>query len=194
MRRLIVSNFMSLDGFVAGPKGELDWFATDDFMKKTEFGEHAGKLISSVDAILLGRRTYETFASYWPEATDNDPIVTERINNLPKIVFSQTLDKVGWGKWNNARLVKSDAPTEVRRLKEQPGRDLVIYGSAQLVSSLMKQNLVDELELFVQPVVLGDGKPEFKGFDQRYHLKLTKVTPFKTGAVGLYYQPIAQPS
>ena len=183
---------MSLDGFAAGPEGELDWFVHEGFMIETEFGQHARNVISSVDAILLGRRTYQEFVSYWPTATNNDPVITERINNLPKIVFSKTLHKVDWGKWNNARLVTGNAAEEVKRLKEQPGRDLVIYGSADLVSSLMKEELIDELQLFVQPVVLGKGKPEFKGLNQRYKLKLTKATPFNSGAVGLYYQPLKE--
>jgi len=124
MRRLIVSNIMSLDGFIAGPKGELDWFVKEGFMTETEFGEHARNLNRSVDGILLGRKTYQAFAGYWPDATDNDPVVTERMNNLPKIVFSRTLEKVEWGKWGNARLVKGDAGEEVRRLKSEPGKAL----------------------------------------------------------------------
>ena len=190
MRRLIVSNLMSLDGFVAGPKGELDWFVHEGFMIGTEFGDYARKTSSSVGAILLGRRTYEEFVSYWPTATDNDPVITERINNVPKIVFSKTLERVQWGKWNTVRLVKEDASLEVRKMKEQSGKDLVIYGSAGLVSSLMKDGLIDEFQIFVQPVILGDGRSEFPGLNARFQLKLTKVMPFKTGAVGLFYEPL----
>ena len=180
---------MSLDGYVAGPKGELDWFVHEGFMIGTEFGQYAREMISSVDAILLGRLTYQEFASYWPTATDNDPVITERINNLPKIVFSKTLERVEWGRWNNARLVKGNPAGEVRRLKEQPGKDLVIYGSAQLVSALMKESLIDELHIVIQPVVLGNGKPEFKDLNQRHNLKLVEAKPFKSGAVLLRYQP-----
>ena len=189
MRRLIVSNLMSLDGFVAGPKGELDWFVHEGFMIGTEFGKYAQEMISSVDAILLGRLTYEEFSGYWPTATDNDPIITERINNLPKIVFSKTLAKVEWGKWNNARLVNGNAAEEVRRLKQQAGRDLVIYGSAELVSTLMKEKLIDELQLVIQPVVLGNGKPEFKDLNERHTLKLIEAKPYKSGAVLVRYHP-----
>jgi dihydrofolate reductase len=189
LRRLIVSNLMSLDGFLAGPKGELDWFVYEGFVKGTEFGQYAREVITSVDAILLGRLTYEEFVSYWPIATNDDPVITERMNNLPKIVFSRTLDKVGWGNWNNARLVKENATDEVRKMKAQPGKDLVIYGSGSLVSSLMKEGLIDEFQFFIQPVVLGKGKPEFPNLDKRYWMKLVKVTPLKSGAVALYYQP-----
>ena len=184
---------MSLDGFVAGPTGELDWFVHDGFMTGTEFGQYAIDLIRSVDAILMGRLTYQEFAGYWPTATDNQPIA-ERMNNLPKIVFSRKLEKVEWGKWNTARLVKTDAASEVRRLKAESGRDLVIYGSATLVSSLMRERLIDEFQIVVMPVILGKGKPEFvwnsSGLEDWYRLKLNKVIPFKTGAVALYYQPL----
>jgi dihydrofolate reductase len=195
MKRLIVSNLMSLDGFVAGPTGELDWFVHEGFLKGTEFGQYAREVISSVDAILLGRLTYEEFASYWPMATEDDPVITERINNLPKVVFSRTLEKVEWGKWNNARLVRDHAADEVRRMKGEPGKDLVIYGSATLVSSLMREGLIDEFQIFVQPVVLGKGKPEFlwnaSGLEGWYKLRLVKAVTFKSGAVGLYYQPMS---
>ena len=189
MRRLIVSNMMSLDGFVAGPNGELDWFVFEGFMKNTDFGQYARDLISSVGAILLGRRTYEEFLSYWPEATDDDPVVTERMNNLPKIVFSKSLEKVSWGKFSTVKLVKEDAASEVARLKAEAGKDLVIYGSAALVSSLLNAGLIDELQIFLHPVVLGSGRPEFVGISRRHKFELLKSTPLKSGAVVLYYRP-----
>ena len=190
MRRLIVSNIMSLDGFIAGPKGELDWFVKEGFMTETEFGEHARNLNRSVDGILLGRKTYQAFAGYWPDATDNDPVITERMNNLPKIVFSRTLEKVEWGKWGNARLVKGDAGEEVRRLKSEPGKDLVIYGSAELVSSLTRLGLIDEYQFIIQPVVLGAGKPEFSDLGGRLKLQLTGIRQLREGAVILFYQSL----
>jgi dihydrofolate reductase len=191
VRRLIVSNMMTLDGFVAGPTGELDWFVYEGFVKNTEFGQYAREVISSVDAILLGRHTYEEFLSYWPSATNDDPVITERMNSLPKTVFSRTLNKVEWGKWNNARLAEENAGEEVKRMKGESGRDLVIYGSADLTSYLMKLGLIDEFQIFVHPIVLGKGKPQFKDLNERYMLKLVRtLPPFKTGVVGLIYQPL----
>jgi dihydrofolate reductase len=189
MRRVIVSNVMSLDGFVSGPKGELDWFVHSGFMKGTEFGEYARSLISSVGTILLGRLTYEEFVSYWPTAKDNDPVITERINNLPKFVFSRSLEKVAWGDWGTARLIKEDAATAVSKMKREPEKDMVIYGSATLVSALMKGGLIDEYQLVVCPIVLGSGRPEFKELSERYALKLKDVKRFDSGAVKLIYQP-----
>ncbi len=192
MRRVIVSNVMSLDGFVSGPNGELDWFVYPGFVKGTEFGEYARTVISSVDAILLGRLTYEEFSSYWPTAKNDDPVITERINNLPKFVFSRSLKQVAWGDWGTARLVKDDAATAVSKMKQEPGRDIVIYGSATLVSALMKAGLIDEYQLVVYPVVLGKGRPEFKNLTQRYPLSLIDVKQFKSGAVKLVYQPLRE--
>jgi dihydrofolate reductase len=192
MRRLIVSNLMSLDGFASGPKGELDWFVHPGFVKATEYGDYARGVIRSVDSILLGRLTYEEFASYWPTAKDNDPVITERINNLPKFVFSKTLEKVSWGDWGTAKLVKDDAAKTVSKMKQEQGRDMVIYGSATLVSALMKAGLVDEIQLTVHPIVLGKGRPEFKDLNERYPLKLIDVKRFDSAAVNLIYQPLKQ--
>src|ERR1700757_4235244 len=192
MRRLIVSNLMSLDGFVSGPKGELDWFVHPGFVKATEYGDYARGVIRKVDTILLGRLTYEEFASYWPTAKDNDPVITERINNLPKYVFSRSLKQVPWGDWGTARLVREDAATAVTKMKREPGRDIVIYGSATLVSELMKAGLIDEYQLVVFPVVLGKGRPEFKDLNERYSLNLIDVKQFQSGALKLVYQPLRQ--
>jgi len=189
-RRLLVSNVTTVDGYIAGPKGELEWFVKDGFLTNTEYGQCARELNSSVDAILLGRRTYEEFVSYWPDATDNDPVITEKMNTLPKIVFSNTLDKVGWGKWGNARLVKGDPAEEVRRLKQEEGRDLVIYGSGTLVSYLTSKNLIDEFQLTVQPVILGAGKHQFEDIGEWKNLRLVKTRLLKEGAIILYYQPL----
>jgi dihydrofolate reductase len=183
---------MSLDGFVSGPNGELDWFVYAGFVKGTEFGEYARTVISSVDAILLGRLTYEEFSSYWPTAKNDDPVITERINNLPKFVFSRSLKSVAWGDWGTAKLVKKDAAVEVSKMKQEPGRDIVIYGSATLVSGLMKSGLIDEYQLIVYPIVLGKGRPQFKDLTQRYPLSLVDVKQFKSGVVKLVYHPLKQ--
>ena len=192
MRRVIVSNVMSLDGFVSGPKGELDWFVYAGFVKGTEFGEYVRALIRSVGAILLGRLTYEEFSSYWPTAKNDDPVITERMNNLPKFVFSRSLEKVAWGDWGTAKLVKEDASAMVSRMKQEPGRDMVVYGSATLVSALMKAELIDEYQLFLYPIVLGSGRPEFKDLNERHSLRLVDVNRFKSGIVKLIYQPLSR--
>src|SRR2546428_13061777 len=153
MRRVIVSNVMSLDGFVSGPNGELDWFVYAGFVKGTEFGEYARALISSVDGILLGRLTYEEFSSYWPTAKNDDPVITERMNHLPKFVFSRSLKQVAWGDWGTARLGKEGAAVEVSEGEREKGRDLAVYGGANSMSGFMTSVLHDKNQTRVDPVV-----------------------------------------
>ena len=191
MRQVIVSNLMSLDGYVAGPKGELDWFVKEGWLDE-EFGDYVRSLIKKVGVILMGRNTYNEFVSYWPTATaeaGDDPVISERMNNLPKVVFSRTMTRAVWGKWGNIRLVRNNAAREVARMKKEKGKHIVIYGSATLVSELLKKELVDEIQILLQPIILGGGKPEFKELHRRYGLKLTKCKVFKTGAVVLHYKP-----
>jgi dihydrofolate reductase len=185
MRKLIVSNLVSLDGFMAGPQGEIDWFTG---LADQEFEEYGIQLIASVDTILFGRVTYQLMAGYWPTAssTEDDPRIIEAMNNLPKVVFSRTLAKV---EWMNSRLVKGDAAEEVAKLKEQPGKHLVIYGSGGLVSALSRRGLIDDYRIFVAPVVLGAGLPMFRGLEQRIPLRLVEVKSFSTGMVMLRYEP-----
>ena len=190
MRRVIVSNWISVDGFIGGPKRELDWFAQTGFLAKTEYAEYTRGLLSQAGGILLGHATYDQFVRLWPSRTPSDPSIdpsiTERMNGLPKIVFSKTLDKVGWGTWGNARLVRGDAGDEIRRLKNESGKDLLILGSGTLVSSLTNLRLIDEYQLIVQPVILGAGIPEFQNQANRTALKLVKSRPLREGAVILY--------
>ncbi len=183
MRKIIVSNYVTLDGFIAGPNGEFDWFVWDE-----ETAEYSKGLLKSIDAILFGRVTYELMAGYWPTASPpaEDQVIIDAMNNLPKIVFSKTLEKVAW---KNSRLVKKNIANEVATLKQQPGRDIVIYGSGSIVSTLTQLGLIDEYRIFVNPVVLGSGKPMFKGLNDRLNLNLLTTKTFNCGVVLLHYQP-----
>jgi dihydrofolate reductase len=128
-------------------------------------------------------------ASYWPTpaAQADDPMVAEKMNTMPKIVFSRTLDKV---EWNNTRLVKGDAVKEISELKQQPGRDLLIFGSADLASNLTNLGLIDEYRIMVNPVVLGKGNPLFKDIKEKLNLRLLRTKTFSNGNVLLYYEPV----
>ena len=183
MRKIIVSNYITLDGFFAGPNGEFDWFVWDE-----ETAEYSKSLLTSIDTILFGRVTYELMAGYWPTASPpaEDPVIIDAMNNLPKIVFSKTLDKV---EWKNSRLVKENIAGEVATLKQRPGKDMVIYGSGSIVTTLTQLGLIDEYRIFVNPVVLGSGKPLFKGLNDRLNLKLLTTKTFNCGVVLLHYQP-----
>jgi len=182
-RKLIVSNMVSLDGFMAGPGGQIDWFTGID----GEFSDYAAGLLATVDTILFGRVTYQLMAGYWPSATaeTDDPRIIEAMNGLSKVVFSSTLEAVQWA---NSRLVKGKAVEEVARLKGRPGRDLVIYGSGGLVSALAPAGLIDDYRLFVAPLALGGGLPLFRGLGRRLELRLAETRIFGGGVVLLRYE------
>jgi dihydrofolate reductase len=180
MRKLFWQMNVTLDGFMEGPNRELDY--TAGFVDQ-DFDRYATNMLKSIDAILLGRRTYQLFAGYWPTASGPD---AERMNALPKLVFSRTLKEV---EWNNSRLAKGNVAEEVVRLKRQPGQDLALFGSADLASSFIRLGLIDEYRTLVTPVVLGSGTPMFKDIKDRIPLKLLKATTWSSGIAALYYQP-----
>jgi dihydrofolate reductase len=183
MRRVFLFMMVTLDGFFEGPNHDIDWHNVDE-----EFNEFAIQQLDDVDTLLFGRVTYEGMASYWPTqfAKENDPVVADKMNTVPKIVFSRTLDKA---EWTNSRLVKEHIAEEVSKLKQQQGRDLAIFGSSDLAVSLLQMGLIDELRIMVNPVVLGNGKRLFAGIDEKLNLKLLKTQTFRSGNVLLYYQP-----
>jgi dihydrofolate reductase len=157
-----------------------------------EFNEFAIAQLNTVDTILFGRITYEMMASYWPTPTAvaNDPIVAEKMNSLPKIVFSKTLSKVDW---QNTRLINDNFVEETLKLIQQPGKqDLIIFGSSDLAVTFMKHGLIDEYRIMVNPVVLGSGKSLFNGINDRLNLKLINAKTFNSGNVLLYYQPVVK--
>ncbi len=182
MRKVFMFNLVSLDGYFEGPNRDISWHNVD-----AEFNEYAVDMLNSVDTLLFGRVTYELMANYWPtaDAMKNDPIVAEKMNSLPKIVFSRTLDKV---EWQNTRLVKDNIAEEIQKLKKQSGKDMVILGSGSIVSALAPLGVIDEYRIMVNPVVLGSGKSLFKGIKDRLNLELLKTRTFKSGNVLLFYQ------
>ena len=181
MRRVIVSNLMTLDGFIGGRNDELDWFmANDEFFKD---GDERNK---TVDTLLYGRRTFEGMAAYWPTATENDPALVNWMNTINKIVFSKTLKKTDW---QNSHIVSGDLGAEVRKLKAGSGGDMIIFGSGQIVSALAEHGLIDEYRLYLHPVIIGSGKPEFVGISKTVKLKLVQARTFTNGVVALDYAP-----
>lgn len=182
MRKLFWQISTTLDGFMEGPNHELDDTAG---ISDPDFDRYASEMLQSIDAMLLGRVTYELFVGYWPSATGAD---AERMNSLPKIVFSRTLRDVNW---HNARLARGDAIDEVTRLKQQPGRDIALFGSAKLAATLAQHGLIDEYRIFVSPVVLGSGSPAFGDPRERTHLQLVKAEEWASGVAALFYDRAA---
>ena len=183
MRKLLVFNLVTLDGYFEGPNRDISWHNVD-----AEFNEYAVAMLDSVDMLLFGRVTYDLMAGFWPtpDAIKNDPVVAEKMNSLPKIVFSKTLKKV---EWNNTRLVKENIEEEIKNMKNQPGKDMALLGSGSILSGFTQRGLIDEYRIMVNPVVLGDGKPMFKGIKDRLKLELIQTRTFHNGNVLLYYQP-----
>ena len=181
MRKLIVSNLITLDGFFAGPNGEIDWHNVDE-----EFNEYATRMLNNAGTLLFGRVTYDLMANYWPteDGVADDPIIAEMMNNLPKVVFSRTMEKA---EWNNTSLIKENIAQEIAEMKKQAGQDLVILGSGTIVQQLTKIGLIDEFRLIVNPIILGAGKTLFKDVDKKINLKLLETRTFKSGNVLLCY-------
>ena len=187
MGKLVVFNSISLDGYFVDANGDMSWAhsgAEDD-----EWDEFVAANASGGGQLVFGRITYELMASYWPTAAalQNDPVVAERMNNLPKLVFSRTLDEASW---NRTRLVKDGMAAEMRRLKSEPGNDVAIMGSGSIVSQLTREHLIDEYQVVVVPIVLGAGRTMFDGVGGRLGLRLTKTRSFANGNVYLRYEPV----
>ena len=179
MRKLVVSEFVSLDGVMQDP-GWTFQFPSED-RDHYKFDE-----LAAADALLLGRVTYEGFASAWPQMEEQTGEYGAWMNGYPKHVVSRTLEEPL--EWKNSTLIKGDIAEEVARLKDQPGKDILVFGSADLVNTLMQHDLIDEYRLMVFPVVVGSGKRLF-GEDETKTLKHTGTQTFDSGAVVLTYEP-----
>jgi len=184
MGRLSVFNFVTLNGYFEGPKRDISWHRHG-----AEENAYAVEGLKSSNTLLFGRVTYELMASYWPTplAKKNDPLVAEGMNKAEKIVFSRTLKKV---EWSNARLVKDNMAEEVRKMKQIPGKNMTVLGSGSVVTQLAQQGLIDEYQIMVDPVLLGNGTPIFKGIKEKLDLKLVATKTYKSGVVLLSYEPM----
>jgi dihydrofolate reductase len=189
MRKVILAMQITLDGFVGGLNGEMDWVTFSKEMDDTLLPE----MMERADTCLIGRVLYQGFASYWPTAPATNPNLSKSeikfsswIEQAQKVVFSTTLDKA---EWNNSRLVRGDVAAEVSRLKQQPGKDMIVFGGARLAQEFVRLGLVDEYGLVVNPVILGQGLPLFKDVQARQNLALVSCTAFESKAVALRYAP-----
>ena len=185
MPKLVSYNMVSLDAYFTDANGDMSWAHKKDPEWQAFVSENA----SGGGQLLFGRVTYDLMASFWPTpfAAQSNPIVVERMNSLPKIVFSKTLDKASW---NNTTLLKGDLTTEVRKLKREPGPNMTIMGSGSIVAQLADAGLIDEYQIVVSPLVLGNGRTLFEGVKKKLPMKLTKSRAFGNGNVVLCYEPM----
>jgi dihydrofolate reductase len=183
MRKIVVFNNVTLDGYYTGLDGDMSWAHKFD----PEWQQFTNENAKGSAVLAFGRKTYDMMAGYWPTpmAIKNMPTVAEAMNKQPKLVFSRTMSEA---KWNNTRLIQGDLATEARKLKEESGDDIVIMGSGNLISQLAQLKLIDEYQIALTPIVIGKGKSMFDGVDKT-NLKLTKSRAFGNGTVMLWYQP-----
>jgi dihydrofolate reductase len=185
MKKLIVFMHTSLDGFVAGPKGEMDWIHVDP-----EMFELAGKQTDEADMALYGRVTYEMMQAYWPtageqpNASKHDIEHSHWYNQVQKLVISKTLSEAGL---KNTRVIRENINDEISKIKQGEGKDIVVFGSPSICHILMKHDLIDEYRLFINPILLGEGIPMFKDIEQRQQLTLVSDMIFKSGVACLHY-------
>jgi len=182
MRTMFAFLMVSLDGYHETADADLSWHNVD-----AEFNDFAVEQLDEADTLLFGRRTFELMAGFWPgpEAAQDDSGVAERMNSYQKIVVSRTLTSADWAP---TRVISDDVPAALRKLKEQPGRDIALLGSSTLAASLLDLGLIDELRIMVNPVVLGAGHPVLAGA-RHTGLELARRREFRSGNVLLTYRP-----
>lgn len=188
MRKLIVFNHISLDGYFVDANGGMSWAKTDP--GDAEWKAFVAKNTQGNGPLLFGRVTYDLMASYWPTsmADQHDPVVAERMNSAPKVVFSRTMQKASW---QNTKLMAGDLATQVRNLKNEAGEGIAILGSGSIVAQLAQAELIDEYQVIVDPIILGKGRTMFEGVEEQIKLKLTKSHTFSNGNIFLCYEPAA---
>lgn len=183
MKKIIAVEWLSVDGYFSGPKGETDWLVSGE-----ETGEYLLKLFANIDTILLGQVTYEMFAPYWPKpdpADGNPKELTDFMNNSRKVVFSKSLEKT---EWNNSVLIENIDATAIKKMKKEGSKDIVIFGSGSIVSQLTKLELIDEYQFIVIPIFLGNGKTLFKSDEAKLKLKFLESKSFDGGNMILRYE------
>ena len=183
MRKLIVFNQVSLDGYIADAHNDMSWAHKND----PEWNAFAAQNASGNGVLLFGRVTYDLMAAFWPTpaALEKAGAVAEGMNRMPKVVFSRTMKKASW---DNTTVVTGDIAAAVRKMKGESGPGMVILGSGSIVSQLTQAGLIDEYQMVMNPVVLGNGKTMFEGLKSKVTLNLTTARPFKNGNVVLSYE------
>jgi dihydrofolate reductase len=189
MRKLILQEFVTLDGMAAEIDGDTKFIPTT-FQSDKGFRTEQEELIEAANTMVIGRKTYELFGEYWPNVKEGEEKeFADKLNSMDKIVVSNTLESAPWGDWEPAKVVSGRAEEELAKLKEQPGSDMLIWGSISLSQSLINAGLIDEIRIVTCPLVLGEGRPFFGDNISSLDLKLQDAKTFDSGAVEARYSP-----
>ena len=185
MRKLKLQVQMTVDGFITGTNHEMNWMT---YPWSGDISKYVMELTEPTDSIVLGKNLAEGFIPHWASKPDGeDPKFVAKMNDAKKIVFTKTLDKSIWA---NTTLAKGDLVEEINNLKNQEGKDIMVYGGSQFVSSLIKNNLIDEYYLFINPTAIGNGMPIFKELSAYQSFEVKEVKHFECGIIVLVYKPI----
>lgn len=186
MRHLILEEWLSLDGFATDQKGTTDFFPSTDESKS--FDMRQLEFLETVDTMLMGRTTYELFSDYWPQASDTE-IIGAKLNSLQKIVFSRSLERAPWPGFPDARIVSTDLIENVRALKQQDGKNIIMWGSLSVAKPLIEANLIDQYRIHICPTATGGGKKLFPELADYKKFQLSGSDSFSSGVVSMYYEP-----
>jgi dihydrofolate reductase len=188
MRKVVTDHLLSLDGYFGGPNGEIDWFGFDE-----ESMEWSRRIMGAADSIVMGRITFELMAKFWPtqSALDQEPYIARRMTELPKIVFSNTLDA---STWTNTKFVRGPVAETIREEKQGTGGSILILGSSIILGPLWKERLVDEVNVRIQPITAGKGRPLFPASEVRQILALKESRMFQSGVAALRYEVVPEPA
>jgi dihydrofolate reductase len=184
MRRLVADTIMSLDGYFTGPNNEIDWFEFEDDEQAWSVD-----ILRKADTTIYGRVTYEEFRQFWPtpraKTSGFDPYIVSSLNEFPKYVFSKSLQDAAW---KPSVIVRENPAEAIRKMKNEPGKDMVIVGSGTLVAALAREDLIDEFRIRIRPIILGSGRMLFEDRNRRHPLKFVSVKSFKAGVIGVHYE------
>lgn len=185
MRKLIIQEWLSIDGYAADEKGSTDFFGSVEMSADSD--QDILERMNSIDTILLGANTYKLFVDFWPTPQAEKEIIANRLNETPKIIFSNSLEKVEWGKWNNASLQGGNAIEEIKKLKQLSGGNIVLWGSLSLTRSLLSANLIDEIQIRTVPIILGKGLRLF-GKSEQIKFETTAIKQYDSGITLVEYK------
>jgi len=187
MRKVIAEEWISLDGYAEDAKGKLDFFPSSEENRYAD--EQQLKFLDTIGTILLGRKTYELFVDFWPSASTAQEMIADKLNAIPKIVLSNTLKRAPWGRWPEASVIGGDALSIVRKLKQQQGKDIIIWGSISLTQALMMADLIDLYKIRICPTAVGGGRPLFPPSKEYRSLKMVEQNFHKNGLISVSFVP-----